>query len=79
MSLLKIPNRAARRLWLAAQGLAAPPTGPLDVAALITRLGFVQLDTIQVVARAHHHILWSRNQHYREPMLNDVMARDRNV
>jgi uncharacterized protein YcaQ len=79
MALLKIPNRAARRLWLAAQGLAAAPTGPLDVAALITRLGFVQLDTIQVVARAHHHILWSRNQHYREPMLNDVMARDRTV
>jgi hypothetical protein len=39
-------------LWLGAQGLAATPTGALDLHELITRLGFVQLDTIQVVARA---------------------------
>ncbi len=36
---------------------------------MIHDLGFVQLDTIRVIARAHHHILWSRNQNYREPML----------
>jgi uncharacterized protein len=70
---LRISNRDARRLWLDAQGLSAPPTGPLDVAGIIRKLGFVQLDTIQVVARAHHHILWSRNQHYREPMLDRLL------
>jgi hypothetical protein len=32
-----------------------------------------------VVSRAHHHILWSRNQNYREPMLNACLARDRSV
>lgn len=66
---LRIRNRDARRLWLDAQGLAATPTGPLDLAATIRKLGFVQLDSIRVVARAHDHILWSRNQNYREPML----------
>ena len=76
---LRISNRDARRLWLDAQGLAATPTGPLDLHNLITRLGFVQLDTIQVVARAHHHILWSRNQSYREPMLNRLLAEHRGV
>src|SRR5436853_3959115 len=76
--MLRIPNRDARRLWLDAQGLALPPTGPLDVLAIIRRLGFVQLDTIQVVARAHHHIIWSRNQHYREPVL-DRLLRGRRV
>lgn len=76
---LKIPNRDARRLWLDAQGLSSTPTGKLDLPALINRLGFVQLDTIQVVSRAHHHILWSRNQNYREPMLNRLMAKDRGV
>ncbi|MEM9939599.1 MAG: crosslink repair DNA glycosylase YcaQ family protein [Pseudomonadota bacterium] len=76
---LKITNRDARRLWLAAQGLAPTPTGELDLLALIKQLGFVQLDTIQVVARAHHHILWSRNQNYREPMLNTLMAQHRGV
>ena len=72
---LRISNPDARRLWLDAQGLAAPPTGRIDAAAIVRRLGFVQLDTIQVVARAHHHILWSRNRNYREPMLDRLLRR----
>jgi uncharacterized protein len=76
---LKIRNRDARRLWLDRQGLARAPTGPLDLLQMIRDLGFVQLDTIRNVTRAHHHILWSRNQNYREPMLNDLLAKDRSV
>jgi len=76
---LKINNRVARRLWLAAQGLATAPTGALDVLQIIRQLGFVQLDTIRVVARAHHHIIWNRNQHYREPMLNRLLANERRL
>ncbi len=78
---LKISNREARRLWLDRQGLLETPTGQLDqqgLAAIIERLGFVQLDTIRIIARAHDHILWSRNQNYREPMLDQLM-RDRMV
>lgn len=76
---LKISNRDARRLWIDAQGLSETPTGSLDVMGIIRRLGFVQLDTIQAVARAHHHILWSRNQNYREPMLDQLLAKDRSI
>ncbi|MEL7482583.1 MAG: crosslink repair DNA glycosylase YcaQ family protein [Pseudomonadota bacterium] len=76
---LCISNRTARRLWLSAQGLAATPTGKLDLDTLIKQLGFVQLDAIRVVARAHHHILWSRNQNYREPMLGIHMTKHRRV
>jgi hypothetical protein len=76
---LKISNRDARRLWLGAQGLSAAPTGPVDLPGTIRRLGFVQLDTIRVVARAHDHILWSRNQNYREPMLEKCLGQDRHV
>ena len=76
---LRIANRDARRLWLEAQGLSAAPTGPVDLPGTIRKLGFVQLDTIRVVARAHDHILWSRNQNYREPMLHTCLARDRHV
>lgn len=76
---LQISNREARRLWLEAQGLSTTPIGKLDLASLIKALGFVQLDTIQNVTRAHHHIIWSRNQNYREPMLNRALARDRLV
>lgn len=73
MQPLRISNRRARWLWLDAQGLATTPTGPLDLLQTIRDLGFVQLDTIRVIARAHHHILWSRNQNYREPMLGKLM------
>ena len=77
--ILKIKNRDARRLWLAAQGLGSAPTGPLDVLRIIKDLGFVQLDTIRMVARAHHHIIWRRNQNYREPMLDKLLSKDRAI
>lgn len=77
MTALEISNRDARHLWLWTNGLAEAPTGPLDLMALIHRLGFVQIDTIRNVTRAHHHILWSRNQNYREPMLWDALKSDR--
>ncbi|MDA9639783.1 winged helix DNA-binding domain-containing protein [SAR116 cluster bacterium] len=79
MEPLRINNRTARELWLESQGLAGSPTGKLDVLGMIKGLGFVQLDSIQVVSRAHHHILWSRNANYREPMLNKLLAKDRSI
>ena len=66
---LRIANRDARRLWLWTNGLSETPVGPVDVMKIIRSLGFVQIDTIRNVTRAHHHILWSRNQNYRETML----------
>jgi uncharacterized protein len=76
---LKIDNFAARRLFIAAQGLSHSPTGAVDVMRMIRQLGFVQLDTIRVLERAHHHILWSRNQNYRAPMLQAVMGGENGV
>ncbi|MGD1875942.1 MAG: hypothetical protein ACFB13_00400 [Kiloniellaceae bacterium] len=63
-----IDNRTARRLFLQRQGLSFPPHRKLTAAgllALIEHLGFVQLDSIQTVERAHHMILFARNQTYR--------------
>lgn len=79
MGNIQISNKQARALWLATNGLGTTPTGVLDVMAIIRALGFVQLDTTQVVSRAHHHILWSRNQNYREPMLDKLLAKDRAI
>ena len=76
---LRIDNRTARILWLTSQGLGTAPTGSLDLMGIIRALGFVQLDSIQVVARAHHHILWSRNQNYREPMLDRLLGHEGGV
>lgn len=78
-SRLLIKNKDARRLWLKSHGLAGAPVGRLDVMEIIRSLGFVQLDTIQVVSRAHHHILWSRNQNYREKMFDPLLAKERAV
>jgi len=75
---LKITNRQARRLLIQAHGLSIPPIGELNLPNLIASMGFVQLDTIRTVSRAHHHILWSRNQNYREPMLWEALT-DRHV
>lgn len=79
VSPLRISNKDARRLWLDAQGLSAPPTGKPDLLTIIKQLGYVQLDTIQTVSRAHHHILWSRAQHYREPMLETLLSTNRDI
>ena len=79
---MRIANRDARRVWLHLQGMAAPPPGRItraQLAASIQRLGLVQLDPLCVVARAHDHILWSRNTAYRPPMLEKLLARDRAV
>ncbi len=77
-----ISNRITRRLLLEANGLAGSTSGALDSAELLTiieKLGFVQLDTLRIVARAHDHILWSRNHNYRAPMLDSLLADDRQV
>ncbi|MBT0957585.1 YcaQ family DNA glycosylase [Alphaproteobacteria bacterium KMM 3653] len=79
MRVLTISNRDARRLWLWSNALAETPTGPLDVLGTIKRLGFVQIDTIRNVTRAHNHILWSRNQNFREDMLWPLLGKNRAI
>ena len=65
MTPLRLSNRDARRLWLDLHGLLAAPTGKLDVRGQVEELGFVQLDSIRHVERAHDHIMWSRSRSYR--------------
>jgi len=42
---------------------------------LIRQIGFLQIDTIRNVTRAHNHILWTRNQNFREGMLWPLLQR----
>ena len=46
---------------------------------VIERLGYVQIDTISVVARAHHHVLWSRLPAYERPLLKALEEEDRAI
>lgn len=41
-------------------------------------LGYVQIDTLSVVERAHHHILWSRVSNYHQDHLN-LLTRGKNI
>ena len=77
-----IPNPRARRLFLHRHALAEPASGPATgqpLQALIERIGFVQVDSINTVARAHDMILWSRRQCYRPPALKRLLERDRSL
>jgi hypothetical protein len=46
---------------------------------LIERLGFVQLDSINVVERAHHLTLSSRLDSYSQPQLKKLLEKDRSL
>ncbi|MEP2029572.1 MAG: crosslink repair DNA glycosylase YcaQ family protein [Paracoccaceae bacterium] len=73
-------NADARRLFLDRHGLGEAPQGPAKgtaLGAVIERLGFVQLDSINTVARAHDLILFSRRPAYRPPDLKRLYERDR--
>ncbi|KUJ73234.1 hypothetical protein AVO45_16010 [Ruegeria marisrubri] len=80
MALQRLDNRAARALFLDRHALAEQPAGPARGAhlqGLIRRLGFVQLDSINTVARAHDMILFSRRPTYRPANLKRLYERDR--
>lgn len=67
---------------MARQGLCLPPHGRQgkdDLHALIHQLGFVQMDSIRTVERAHHMILFARNQNYRPEHLRQLLEDDRRL
>ncbi|MEX0284146.1 MAG: winged helix-turn-helix domain-containing protein [Paracoccaceae bacterium] len=82
MARLLLDNRTARSLFLDRHALAEAPAGPgkgADLEQLIHRLGFVQLDSINTVARAHDLILFARRPAYRPRNLQLLYERDRKL
>jgi uncharacterized protein len=72
----------ARLIWLRAQRLDRPAPfgdGPSAVAAAVEQLGYVQIDTINVIERAHHHILYTRIPSYRRADLRQAQSVDKTV
>jgi uncharacterized protein YcaQ len=77
-----LTKAAARHIWLRAQRLdtAAPfGDGPAATAAAVEHLGYVQIDTINVIERCHHHILWNRIPQYRRADLRQAQSVDKSV
>ena len=72
----------ARRLWLRAQRLDIREPfgrGPEATRLAIEHLGYVQIDTINVIERSHHHILFSRIPAYRRADLRQAQSVDKTV
>jgi uncharacterized protein len=70
-----------RRIALAAQGLLqAQPYGRGLAGArkAINHIGYVQIDTISVVERAHHHVFYARVPEFKPAMI-DRMLLDRDI
>jgi uncharacterized protein YcaQ len=79
---LALTKAQARRIWLRAQRLeeAAPfGGGPEATCAAVAHLGYVQIDTINVVERCHHQILYTRIPDYRRDHLRQAQSIDKTV
>ncbi len=77
-----IPAETARHLLLGGAGLLEDPDRPASAARVlkqIERMGFVQVDTINTVERAHQHILLTRFDRYRPATLTRLLERERTL
>jgi uncharacterized protein len=77
-----LTTTAARRIWLRAQRLDVREPfgeGPQATAVAVEHLGYVQIDTINVIERSHHHILWTRIPNYRRADLRQAQSVDKSV
>jgi uncharacterized protein YcaQ len=76
-----IDAASARRVLLRSQELADPPrrSGPAAVAAMVDRLGYLQIDSINVVDRAHHLTLATRLEGFRPAHIAHAIEKSRRL
>ena len=79
--MLTLSNKEARHLMLSNQGLIGNSFGNKKEGTLkaIEHLGYVQIDTISVVERAHHHTIWVRVNDYKKSYLDELIEKDKTV
>lgn len=77
-----IDQKTARRLILQGQGILKSDQlgrGINAVQKTIEQLSYVQIDTISVVNRAHHHVLKNRVSNYQEQDLHRLLAEKKTI
>ncbi len=82
MSEITLSKAQVRSLWLKSQGLHEMNyfgSGPKATVKAIKHLGYVQIDTISVIERCHHHILYSRIPDYKKSHLQQAQSKDKTV
>ena len=67
-----ISREKAQAMVLNAQGLDVVKEDTTDI---VKRLSYVQIDTISVTARSHHHVIYSRNPDYQQTGLEAALQR----
>jgi uncharacterized protein YcaQ len=80
--LIQLTSAQGRRIWLHAQRLdTVEPfgSGPKATPAAVAHLGYLQIDTINVIERCHHHILYTRIPSYRREHLHQAQNIDKTV
>jgi len=80
--LVQLTSVQARRIWLHAQRLDITEpfgSGPKATPAAVAHLGYLQIDTIYVIERSHHHILYTRIPTYRREHLHQAQSIDKTV
>jgi uncharacterized protein YcaQ len=80
--LIQLTSVQGRRIWLHAQRLDNTEpfgSGPKATPAAVTHLGYLQIDTIYVIERSHHHILYTRIPTYRREHLHQAQSIDKTV
>lgn len=53
--------------------------GKEGVYQVIEKLGYIQIDTISVIERAHHHTIWTRRPDYKPEFLDKLQAKDKKI
>lgn len=73
---VELSKKQAQKLALVSQGLHKPNvfgTGIKGTLNTIEQLSYVQIDSISVIQRAHHHCLWSRVNNYQPEFLEQLV------
>lgn len=77
---MRITKTEARNIALTCQLLDGQEhKNKQSVLDVIRHLGYIQIDTISVVERAHHHTIWVRVPNYKHSMLDKLQGKDRKV
>lgn len=77
---MKISKHEARKIALKCQLLDGQERkGKQGLIDAIRHLGYIQIDTISVVERAHHHTIWTRVRDYKHQTLDQLQTKDRKI
>ncbi len=78
---MKVTVEQARNIFLNKQllGNSKLPKGKTGVLRAVEKLGYVQIDTINVIERSHHIVLFTRCPDYEHSYLHELQTKDRKI